>query len=655
MLTAQQHAQQQQKINLDTIWKKTIGQINKEKNLNLSPTTMQPNNLMIYKWCERAQGLNIDEPLLIIYWQKFFVLYFSMRYLNTQVNYFNINVNLSSYIKQVKQTLDSLNKQFNQKLNNNTNSAPQKDMYLKLSQMFYAFALWIDETRLYDMHLDVNGLPVHYRSDLLHSLFTRPNELWFDLLNINEIDKHLKKSIKTSLHTVIDIHHSNNDRQSTPSRHEHHKSELFFNNPMHTRKQEDQLTTSHQLYNFEYPLKEQLGVLLTRDKLRTLHADDIEYMKKLCEHLLHQICVYNNELIVNNLNTLKTLDDHYTHKYLPNLYKNEICEKYVQVPCKSLINPMHTCTRAALIKFVFEQKEKHVQTKMELKDNRKKHQKIVHTFDQDEFPQEACVRSMLTLNSLIKKLIANYGLSPDLIGDLLNFIFYMILNTYETSLSKFNEDDGVKPTTCADDHDPCAVNSVNIYLIDLINLIGQFNFKYNTRQSNNLRFLFNFILNKTATDKFNVHLLHLLIQYLSPSQENVIEFYTLLLGNLAKHLKSKQQQQQQLHAVDGTMLATQFDVYLSLLRRFSLEQIKYTTNRTPMRTTDLYKYVEISKQFLLNLNLHSMTTAFNDDDNSGTIFVAIVEQMLENFIAIMTVNYPCHVEYIFKVNNAYDS
>ncbi len=624
----QQRTQQQHKINLDSIWKKTIQQINKDKNLNLTHTSIQQNNLMIYKWCERAQNLNIDDPLLVIYWQKFFILYFSMRYLNTQINYFNINVNLSSYIKHVKLNLENLNKQFNAKLTNNLSmSAHVREFYLKLSQIFYAFTLWIDETRLYDLNLDINGLPKHYLSNLLESLFMSPTELWFNLLNINDISQRLKKAIKTSLCAI------DNERTRLDSRTNKQHNELFFLNKMQTDC-EAKADGSGDLYAFEYPLKEQLGVLLTHEKLTHLHGDDIEYMKKLCEHLLNQICLYNNEMIVSNLNAMKSLDDLYIQKYLPNLYKNELCEKYVQVPCKSLLNPMHTCTRAALIKFVYEQKEKHAQTKLELKENRKKYQKILQIFNLDDFPQQNCVKSMLTLNSLIKKLIANFGLNPNLIENLLNFIFYLILNTYEMSLSKFNEDFHDEATATDDPTGNSDLNSINLYLIDLINLIGHFNFK---RNSNSLRFLLSFILNKISTEKFNNRLIMLLVEYLSPNQENLIDFYKILLGSFDKFLKAKQQQA---IGLDQPLLTTQFNVYLNLFKKFSLEKLKCATNLNEVKITDLYTYVELNNQFLLNFSSYAKV-------ENRTLF-AVIEQILENLIALCTINYPFHLEYVLR-------
>ena len=64
------------------------------------------------------------------------------------------------------------------------------------------------------------------------------------------------------------------------------------------------------------------------------------------------------------------LDDKLTSKLLTNLWNNELCEKYIQVACTSLINPMHQCTRPGMIKFVYELATKRDQYRHEIKENR---------------------------------------------------------------------------------------------------------------------------------------------------------------------------------------------------------------------------------------------------------------------------------------------
>ena len=65
---------------------------------------------------------------------------------------------------------------------------------------------------------------------------------------------------------------------------------------------------------------------------------------------------------------------------LTNLWNNELCEKYIQVACTSLINPMHQCTRPGMIKFVYELATKRDQYRHEIKEKRYNYEKLLTNF-----------------------------------------------------------------------------------------------------------------------------------------------------------------------------------------------------------------------------------------------------------------------------------
>jgi hypothetical protein len=64
---------------IESCWRKTLHLVNKTRHLTLS---MPPQRLMLFKWCERACELPLDEPILILYWQKFFQIYLDKDYLS---------------------------------------------------------------------------------------------------------------------------------------------------------------------------------------------------------------------------------------------------------------------------------------------------------------------------------------------------------------------------------------------------------------------------------------------------------------------------------------------------------------------------------------------------------------------------------------------
>ncbi len=65
---------------IESCWRKTLNLINRTKGLSLS---LPPQRLMLFKWCERACDLSVDEPILILYWQKFFQIYLDKDYMNS--------------------------------------------------------------------------------------------------------------------------------------------------------------------------------------------------------------------------------------------------------------------------------------------------------------------------------------------------------------------------------------------------------------------------------------------------------------------------------------------------------------------------------------------------------------------------------------------
>ncbi len=102
---------------IESCWRKTLNLINRTKHLSLS---LPPQRLMLFKWCERACDLSVEEPILILYWQKFFQIYLDKEYMNSSsghsqhhqsnltINQFGLQLKSSSSSNSAPQPIDSV-------------------------------------------------------------------------------------------------------------------------------------------------------------------------------------------------------------------------------------------------------------------------------------------------------------------------------------------------------------------------------------------------------------------------------------------------------------------------------------------------------------------------------------------------------------------
>jgi hypothetical protein len=85
--------------------------------------------------------------------------------------------------------------------------------------------------------------------------------------------------------------------------------------------------------------------------------------------------------------------------------------------CTSLINPMHQCTRPDMIKFIYELATKRDQYRHEIKEKRYNYEKLLTNFlettksiatNNNRFPNDDVVKSMVSMNQLFKLQLRNY-------------------------------------------------------------------------------------------------------------------------------------------------------------------------------------------------------------------------------------------------------
>lgn len=436
---------------IESCWRKTLNCVNKTNNLSLN---FSPQRLMLFKWCERAIELSHDHPLLILYWQKFFSIYLDKEYFSNlpasnsinngstshRSNSFDLELTstssqtnspvpvqsvtfklftstsqLNSLLKQMKKNLELTSQHYAYQIQNNStqgSSAPVANYHFNelMSKLFYALSLWIDETRLHDPNLYLPALPAHYEPNLLAKIFTKKTDLWLEYIDMNKINYHV-----SSIVSLAEKLFSEDPEQSIKNvfTTNSNGTDLFF-------KQADRLVMGIPRIEdlnlrFVSPLKEKFGDsienLLHLNSSRSKSSkDETQLIVNISEHLLKNIFKYNKDFINHTLNHMLKLDDKLTNKLLIHLWHNEMCEKYVQVPCASLINPMHQCSRPAMVKFVYEIATKRDQFRHEIKENRLNHDKLISNFvdltqttSSSKFPLDDIVVSMVAMSQLIKR------------------------------------------------------------------------------------------------------------------------------------------------------------------------------------------------------------------------------------------------------------
>lgn len=536
---------------IESCWRKTLQFVNRTKHLNLS---IPPQRLMLFKWCERACDLPVEEPILILYWQKYFQIYLDKDYLISTANtsrpsnhsIFGLELRSSSHqstsnkpvesvtykmftstsqmntlLKQIKKQLEAASHYYAYQIksssesssSSNRVSAPIATYHFTetMSKLYYALSLWTDEVRLHDPSLYLPALPEHYEPNLLARVFNKQAQMWLEYLDTQRIQYHLSTVLSSVDQleinkTIIKNRSSNFMRKSGPT----DSTGLFFN------KSDTMLvkTTAEAspVVNIPSPLVEKYGDVVDRflsidqnlgkKPLNRKHSNsssqpmaaEIQLILNVTESLVKAMFKYNKEFINHSLNCMVKLDEKLCGKLLTNLWCNEVCEKYLQVPCTSLLNPMHQCTRPAMVKFVYELATKRDQYREDIKENRHNHDKLIANFfdmtvlhdsngganeaasDNNEmlvlesgddparfevvskFPHDDIVRSMVALNQLVKRLIRNNTLITqqlekatsdqevsqlteyqDSIDKIITKLFYMLLDLYESYMSYPND------------------------------------------------------------------------------------------------------------------------------------------------------------------------------------------------------------------------
>ncbi|KAG0171063.1 hypothetical protein DFQ28_010563 [Apophysomyces sp. BC1034] len=160
-----------------------------------------PEFYCIYRWAQHILVLPPDHPLLPLFLQMFFCLYFSCFTVNSDTYFYghmyftkkqDLLNKLRDHIAQI-QTRHGQYQAMEEKERPLTNSGIDHE---KLRQVYYAMWIWIGGTDLLSK-MDISSLPNHYCPDLLalccqpstfeqwetHQPWNDTNATWFDLVN----------------------------------------------------------------------------------------------------------------------------------------------------------------------------------------------------------------------------------------------------------------------------------------------------------------------------------------------------------------------------------------------------------------------------------------------------------------------------------------
>ena len=260
---------------------------------------------------------------------------------------------------------------------------------------------------------------------------------------------------------------------------------------------------------------------------------------------------------------------------------------------------------------------------------------------------------------LIKKLLQ---IKQQSTSNLLKYIFYLLIDTYQCDNSNNNDTSTIAATGSSDENsgggDLSNTSSINLYLIDLINLIG---FNFIKVQSNETQFLLNKILNEINNSNLlsSLFIMRLCTQYVQPNQQTFIQLYTKVLQRLVEYLDDVLCNTTSRQNNSEIFLTIKFDIYLKLLSKFGPEQLKaqMTTKTTTNDTTSdyqsimttYYKFVELNIQFLFNIR---QPTVQHANENSMNLIEKslklIINQCIDNFVSLLDLNYPYNFDYMIK-------
>ncbi|XP_022106571.1 ectopic P granules protein 5 homolog isoform X2 [Acanthaster planci] len=351
--------------------------------------------LPIYRWAQLALETDIEHPLLPIIWQRFFMIYLQRVTAETGISqrasigqrYFQSIANLT-YLKRMKKRLrqtadfhyEASRKKPAPRPSPSSSSMGSTDQaeggeegarvdaieevefeagaehHRHLVQLYQTFLLWLEEPLLHDASLYLPSLPSQYEAEKLSRIFNGDQDLWMEYANVDMANYHTTQLVNSWV------------KMSQPD-----SNTSGFSKSLTSEQQEKDSATSrilNRLTHYEDQQKPPSVVPIfapvpdvPRELLVNNHAmlvflqDDIKQL------------LYYSDTFSDRENRNVVLDCEFL-ELVPDLFTNKDVRYQIQIPCKSMFNPMHKCKGPAVVTVTHKSKKTNEIISRRLDENR---------------------------------------------------------------------------------------------------------------------------------------------------------------------------------------------------------------------------------------------------------------------------------------------
>jgi len=171
----------------------TIDQVLKNVCNNFNVSQLPYNFLPVNAWAKLAIDCPNDHPLMSLILFNFFVSFFSSSNNGGSLGLRTVSKVLLRNVKtKINQLTDIHSKQMMKSIANEQESPND----VKLSHLYKAFQLWIEDNHLHDAFVDLNHLPPDYMVDFLRTVFTNNTHIIDKYVDNKLIDNQIQKAYK---------------------------------------------------------------------------------------------------------------------------------------------------------------------------------------------------------------------------------------------------------------------------------------------------------------------------------------------------------------------------------------------------------------------------------------------------------------------------
>ena len=406
----------------------------KSLNLSKSPSV---ENLSIFRWAQLLVSTDISCFILPLVCQKFFIMYLG-RPQGGKVPANSVGKRVFSQGQRVallekatkrmtlaadtyqKVAVNDTAKQSTLGKDNLQQQIQDRNFHQNLTKFFRATVYWLSEPLLHEDMVFISDLPFHFDKDRLLSVIERDQNLWYDLVDWNSLNKEMQKMPSHWRQTFSQL-----------ELHQDRKSDVIqktATQKLLQRLNYDDVTEPPPTPEpFMAPFPD-VPLTLLQDKERLQYV-----VKSELEHVTKQA----NEYYLSTTEK-ETLDLEYI-QLLPGLFKEHPAEKTVVVACTSIINPLHRCKGPASICLTFKGTVRDEIVNHKVNENRNRF-KQVQTIGLAS-PSEGLCHSLGNIEHMLGELAKQYRLARN--GALEKYFqesghcLYFILTAYLNKFTKY--------------------------------------------------------------------------------------------------------------------------------------------------------------------------------------------------------------------------